>query len=532
MAANIFSIIEGLTVDKADILEAELFSEQYLSAAFPTYDFRQGTALRDMTVRPNATLLALVNKAIKYYFDDTDIVNMTNDTDSNIVDSKLSNFFITRKSGDKSVVRARLYFSFPTTKPISVVIPSSASFSVDSELLFYPEGNISVNADPGVYAREDNKYYFFYDGSEDLHYVDIDLVAESASEDYDLYEGDILYFTVFSPYFVQGNIQYLISSAVATETNEEMVSRSYSAVSTRNLINTPSIKSKISDNFNYAGEVYPVGLGSPYLYRDILTILQPHTDGPDTIESYHRGGHVDVYVDTSTVVQRLQFALDDSNSFSVSGPVVKIRRSPEPQSGKEEDTIPFEEEFNYDSINVSEYIEGVPTAPLKDLGLSASQVTQVTVPISSPGETITVDITTFSGLNAIHTYINDADNRVVCADYLARAFEPVYINVELTVRESTDGVAIKEAIAEYIESISSGGKIYMSSIVSAIQNSGVEDFIMPIDVTAISMNKHRRYSLSDTGNVDEVSTIVLDTFNIRPTQMFRVGDINITGVTL
>ena len=76
--ASIFEVIEGLTVTRDDIVEAELFTEQYLSAQFPTYDFRQGTALRDMTVRPNATLLALVNKAIQKYFDDTDIINITN----------------------------------------------------------------------------------------------------------------------------------------------------------------------------------------------------------------------------------------------------------------------------------------------------------------------------------------------------------------------------------------------------------------------------------------------------------------------
>ena len=98
MATSIFSIIDGLTVESADIIEAELFAEQYLSAQFPTYDFRKGTALRDMTVRPNATLLALVNKAIKHYFDDTDIINITNATDNDVVDNRLSNFFITRKS--------------------------------------------------------------------------------------------------------------------------------------------------------------------------------------------------------------------------------------------------------------------------------------------------------------------------------------------------------------------------------------------------------------------------------------------------
>lgn len=531
MATSIFSIIDGLTVGQEDIIEAELFAEQYLSAQFPTYDFRQGTALRDMTVRPNATLLALVNKAIKFYFDDTDIINITNATDSDIVDNRLSNFFITRKTGDSSVVKARLYFSFPTTTPISTIIPSTASFSVDNSTMFYPKGSISVNPDPGVLLRADDRFYFLYDSASELHYVDVDLKAQVADSGADLTEGDLLYFSIFSPYFVSGSILYLMSSAIEAETNEEMVNRSYSSISTRNLINTPSIEASITDQFNYAGEVYPAGLGNKDLYRDIIAITRVEPDAiPGTIQYYHRGGHVDIYVDTATVTQKLQFTIGDNSSFEIAGPVLSITRSAIAEPGKSDDTVPMGEDFRY-ATNSSRYDDlGVPVTPEFDIGLSTQQITTVTVPAASSGETITFDVLVYSGLNAISSAINSKEQRVVAADYLVRAFEPVYIDIDVELRSTVDTTVAVSALTKYIDSIQSGGSVYMSSIVSLIQESGLSNFKMPIAVTATSNNRYREYDSSDVLVSDTITEVVLDSYTLRSNQMFKVRTITLEEV--
>lgn len=526
MATSIFSIIDGLTVDQSDIVEAEVFAEQYLSATFPTYDFRQGTALRDMTVRPNATLLALVNKAIKHYFDDTDISNITNDTDSDVVDSRLSNFFITRKTGDSSVLKVRLQFSFPTLNPIPTIIPSTASFSVDNETTFYPQGSISVNPDPGVLLRDDSKYYFIYDSSTDLHYVDINVEARVPSESANLEEGDLLYFTIFSPYFISGSILYLVSTAVEPETNEEMVNRSYSSISTRNLINAPSIESSISGQFNYAKEIYTAGLGNKDLYRDIIATPRVEPGLPEgTISYFHRGGHVDVYVDTKTITQKVQFTVDSANQFRISGPVLSIRRSAISEPGKEEDTVPAGTDFSYSTSDISRYVDGIPTTPEFDTGLSSTQITYVNVPLAVVGETITMDVVVYSGLGAISSAINSKEQRVVAADYLVRAFEPVYLDIGIELRTPTSTAAAIGAIEDYIDSIPSGGIFYVSTLVSIIQEAGVTNFRMPVSVDAISKNRYREYDSNDPSIIDEVSEEVLDSYSLRTNQMFKVGKV-------
>lgn len=526
MAASIFSIIDGLTVDRDDILEAETFTEQYLSAQFPTYDFRKGTALRDMTVRPNATLLALVNKAIKHYFDETDIINITDDTDKDVVNSRLSNFFLSRRSGDNAVIRARLYFSFPTPTPISVLIPGSATFSVDNEIQFSTTGQVAVNPDPGVDARDPNANYFIYDGAEDMHYVDVDMKADTPNTDANLEEGDLLYFTLFSPYIISGEILYLVESAIEEETNTEMIERAYSSISTRNLINTPSIISRISDQFNYAGEILPVGLGSPHLYRDIVSITSNGESQP-----YHRGGHVDIYIDTPLVTQRLQFTLDENSKFKVEGPVINIRRSPVSQSGKDEDTVPLEDPYKYLPLNVSKYDSvGVPVVPELDFGYSNRQITEVEFPLAPKGSTVTMDVVSYSGLGSISDAINSRDQRVVCADYMTRAFEPVILNVSVVTRGSSNNAEAGVAIQKYIEGIPAGGSFYMANLISIIQDSGVENFIMPISVTAVEENRYREFDTYSPELYEEPALDVKDMFSLRPTQMFRIGSVTLSEV--
>lgn len=110
--------------------------------------------------------------------------------------------------------------------------------------------------------------------------------SQSSDESFnDLTEGDLLYFTLFNPYFVKGKILYMSSPAVREETNLEMVERSYNSISTRNLINDPSITSRITDVFNYVKYMKVVGMGDPDMWRDYVQVEgifdDPATEVPE-----------------------------------------------------------------------------------------------------------------------------------------------------------------------------------------------------------------------------------------------------------
>jgi hypothetical protein len=518
MATNLFGIIEGITVERADIVEAEVFAAQYLSALFPTYDFRQGTAIRDMIVRPNAVMMASIQKAITYYFDESDLNNITDASDADIVDRRLSNFFITRKTGTSAQVVSRLYFSFPTGTPTAVQIPATARFSTDDTLYFTPRANTTVL--PPVTTPVTGQFYFEYDNSQDLWYVDITLQSEGQTTEYNLSEGDLLYFTIFSPYFLQGEILYNSQQAIAAETNTEMVGRSYDSISTRNLINDRSIRSLITDQFNYINSVQVFGLGSPYLYRDLIKIenIDPlHPNYGDLID-YHRGGFTDILVDTDPIIQSNQFTTDAAGLINIEGPVISITQSSAPPPGSDPDDVPANTPFTTQISNSTTYTDGVPLVGELDMGLSSKQITQVRF-IGQPNAKVTLDAQVFSGLGGVQTWLDGEDNRVVTADYLARAFVPVFIDVNILTHGTppTDTTDTRTAVETYIASIPNGGTLYASEVIQAIYSSGVTDFVLPLNLTGEKVARDLTTS----------STTIVDTYDTIPTEKFYLRNLTI-----
>ena len=255
--ADLYSIIQGLQPDGQDILNAELFARQILETQYPDLDLREGTAARDLVLRPSAMLYALCKKGIDNYLAQNTLAGIDDNTDQALVDHLLGNLFLTRKTGSYAVINARLFFA----RQVTVAIPSSASFSTDGSLLFFPATALSYPSTTLTYDAYSNEYY-----------IDVDLVAESKGISYNIASGSLLYFSNFNPYFLRGEINYLVSASIDPETNTEFITRASTAISTRNLINRPSIEANLLAKFPSMTSVYSVGAGDDAMYRDLSLI--------------------------------------------------------------------------------------------------------------------------------------------------------------------------------------------------------------------------------------------------------------------
>ena len=256
--ADLYSVITGLTPSQQDILEAELLATQILSAQYPTLDLRVGTGLRDLLIRPAALLLAQVKAALEYT--QLNIADVNDQTPTDMVDDMMSNWFLTRNLGLSSVINARLYFA----RAKNVVISSSVYFSPDNSLKYYPSTTMSFGSNALTLDPSSNEYY-----------VDIDLTAEQQGSAYDISTGSLLYFSNFDPYFLHAEINYLKTTSIPEETNTAFIKRGQTAISTRNLINNPSIIQNLTSNFNFLDRVVPIGMGDPEMVRDLLLAALP-----------------------------------------------------------------------------------------------------------------------------------------------------------------------------------------------------------------------------------------------------------------
>ena len=258
--ADLYTVIAGIQPTAQELLEAEVLAQQILTAQFPNMDLREGTAIRDFSIRPNAVLLAMIKKGVDYYFTQNTLSGVDDTTSTDIVDAIMSNNFINRRVGSNSVINARLFF----TRAKNIAVPTTAYFSPDNILMFYPSVTTTYPASSLVLDTFSNEYY-----------VDVNMTAGAEGSSYDIGSGSLIYFSNFDPYFLRAEINYLVTSSNPTETNTQLVTRAKNAVSTRNNINQPSIDFNLRDNFNYLNSILPVGMGEPEMLRDVVQAVIP-----------------------------------------------------------------------------------------------------------------------------------------------------------------------------------------------------------------------------------------------------------------
>jgi hypothetical protein len=359
-SVDLLSVISGIQVSSSDILQAELLLSQVLTAQDPTIDIRVGTAVRDLAIRPNATLLATINKALVYYWAQNSLVNVDDTTPTIFVDKILQNFFMTRFTGANAIITAKLYFA----KQVSITLTTDMFFSTDNVLLFNPIVSSTYSAGQLVFDPTSNQFY-----------LTVQLQAAQAGTQYNITSGSLIYFSNFNPYFLHAEISYLTSIAANPETNTQFIARAKTAISTRNLINTPSIISNLQNNFSLVSQVVPLGYGDAGMIRDKIIVYPPAAPFNGTTPVWtHVGGHTDIYVNVPLTTSLLQFAPDTTGSVTITGAVYNVAVSSTPGGANVDTIIP-----TTPNLNIVSTSENWLTTSLVSTALVASNGTPTNI---------------------------------------------------------------------------------------------------------------------------------------------------------
>jgi hypothetical protein len=466
-----------------ELLEGELLCKQILEAKFPDLDLREGTALRDLVLRPSAMLFAMMKKGSDFYFTQNTLKGVDDITPPEVLDSILSNWFLTRNIGIKSIISARLYFA----RQKNISLSSDIYFSTDNTLKFYPTESTSYSSDSMIFDSYSNEYY-----------IDIDMLAEKEGTEYNISSGSLLYFSNFDPYFLRAEINYLKNESINSETNSEFIDRSKTAISTRNLINIPSIDANLRAYFNYITRLLTVGMGDAEMIRDqikaifeaqtpravfsvvrsgsTVTVVMPDhnyytgqkllvegstpsayngtysitviddntftytigtTPGVVTVVPsvsevndpilIHNGGMVDIYCSDKLATSTIQVSTDEFGKVELTGPIYSFKHS-SVSGGDEEDSIPLTLEKNVSSATVSgSTVTVTTTTPHTFLGTESVTITGATQ-VKTLTSLTSVGITATATLNS-HGYL--VGNTVKITD----AVQPTY-NGTFTITEA------------------------------------------------------------------------------------------------
>lgn len=487
--ADLFNVIAGLQVTEDEILESATFWQSYLAKLHPDMDMRQGTAVQDLVIRPGATLTALVKKALEYNFDQNTIRRISNDSPMEMVDDILSNWFLNRNTGSNAVINARLFFAIRKV----VNLPSSTSFSPDGKLKYFPTVSQVISAEQLMYDAHQNQFYF-----------DVELISESADAAYNISTGSLLYFTNFDAYFLHGEIQYLVTEAVPPEKNSEYVARSRTAISTRNLVNKPSIDSRIREAFPTVKHTIAIGMGEPEMMRDLRTVQ----DSGGGLTQIHIGGLVDVYVDSPLAISSVQLTANSQGVVTVVGPVYAINRL-SVSAGDQDDTIPVDAGY----IKKPGYLQ-----PFEDFGFSVQQVILLDFGPTYAGKTASFDLKYFQMVESVQAFADNADVRLLCGDVLIRGmdFYSLDIVVESHLGYVPDPAICLKAVEAYVATLDPSAPFVLSDLYGYFNAVNVKGFKTPVTV---NYTAYFRDGTVETGSIVDL----LDPPS--RTAMFRVNSL-------
>jgi hypothetical protein len=280
-----------ITITEQDSTDAENILEQFLTDQLPDVDFSKGGALRDFaivalgkifaylrserdTIRARQSLL-LLGKLVGSDIDDA-------------VDEILSNWFIFRKAGRYASGNAVVYFSQAT----DIEIPITAKFYKTAGLVFVPDAVDSL-----LYSVDDMLPVISSEGVTVAYTIEVPLKAIRTGIEYNIDKGSFTDYTRFNPYITRVENTSKFSGGGGVESTPEMLERSETAVTVRDLNSARSIDATLKDNFSEVEDVIVIGYGEPEMIRDL--VLEGATN-----TRIHAGGYVDAYLRTPILEAR------------------------------------------------------------------------------------------------------------------------------------------------------------------------------------------------------------------------------------
>jgi len=159
--------------------------------------------------------------------------------------------------------------------------------------------------------------------------------------------------------------------------------------------------------------------------------------------------------------------------------------------------------------------------PSKDVGASTRQVMVADFGPTWAGRLVSFTVSKFKNLEFVQSYLELPENRVICADYLARGFDIYILDFVVTVYDTVapSSATVKDSINTFLKSMAVGQEFLLSDLVAALTASGIEHLRTPLDVD---------YSFYSKDMFPAKTGTVTDALHpATPTSVFVVGSVSV-----
>lgn len=476
------------SLPSADVAAARALLIQRLQEKSPIADFRRGV-LHDLLINLESVIHAAQEAYADKFRKSGSIQAIEADptlADPYFVDSVLSNFLVTRKTGTK--VRGEVTVVMLSAKSSVVAINSVfVAFGKNYKATSTFAAKLSVSS---LTTASDRLVFPIGDGS---YGFNITVEAELEGKGYELRQNDRLEMVNPVGGIVSAFAASDFSNGTDIETNLELISRLREGVASKNFSNKHSLSALIKSNFLTVKDVGSFGFGAPeqIRYHGVFPVAQ--------------GGRVDAYVrqeglpskitidaEASLVEQRLtggvwQISFDRGTlpGFYEAIRIVRLndRSNQSIQHGYEVINTIKDFDISDDDTGFSPEIEIAVEAAFTRYQTVTLQFLDTDTSASLDLGSKAIYSFTLRGqksIDEIQKLLNGEDVRPTGSDILVRAAIPFDVKVSVVIHNrNKDYVVpvdlIKNKLFDYVNSMGLGSKLYESNLISVIQNQLTDD---------------------------------------------------------
>jgi hypothetical protein len=237
------------------------FLETKLRENFPNFNIREGSAYRDMLIKPASLLIQPFRDQLQIVKRNVSISNFALMLDDEF-DALVANVFVDRRIGDFATGTVRLFFNTPT----DTLIGTDVNVFTEDGRVYRP---IEPVAFTGSQMSQNIDGIFFY--------VDIQVQAVERGSDQDADTNEVNFISGGPLEVVQVTNQTPISAGADRETNTRLFARSRDSISVRDLVTERAINAVVPENFNAIREVLAFGFGDDEMERDLSRVIMERT---------------------------------------------------------------------------------------------------------------------------------------------------------------------------------------------------------------------------------------------------------------
>lgn len=231
------------------------FLLQLMREQYPGLNLSRGSAFYQSNVLPFSLMLQPFRDRMNTIKRNQSLLNYQVMSDQE-VDRRASNFLIGRKTGTRAYGIQRVFYE------------DLQSVFIDRNVVFFDDQDHRWNPISGIVMTEvEMASQLIPETSE--YYVDVGIIAEAEGEEYVAEEGQINQFANI-PNATRTLNPVRLAGGKGQETNTELVVRTETAITNRDLVKNDAIETAISEAFISVRNVKSIGYGDEDMERDIV----------------------------------------------------------------------------------------------------------------------------------------------------------------------------------------------------------------------------------------------------------------------